>query len=146
LCVFASKTSSELSELIKAKSSAPKSASNPEGASWLNSVENMRKLWSKMCRLSANLFQEKYTQQIKDLFSSGLLWQCWYQKNKNFKIYFLKNLISFRRVYWKFMWVCRVFATSKASRNHYRNRLGRPGVLSFVAKIHQVSFVYICFF
>ncbi len=42
-----------------------------ESTTSIYTIENMRKLWSKMCRLSANIFHEKYTQQIKDLFSNG---------------------------------------------------------------------------
>ena len=84
LYIFASKTSNELMELIKSKNINSKMAistssiktntnitNNEPLTSSIYTIENMRKLWSKMCRLSANLFHEKYTQQIKDLYSNG---------------------------------------------------------------------------
>jgi hypothetical protein len=49
----------------------PNSLNNADSSTLFYTIENMRKLWSKMCRLSANIFHEKYTQQIKDLYSNG---------------------------------------------------------------------------
>ena len=77
LNLFSVRTKSELVDyLVKVKNvtktaCATNGQINRSDSPVLNSMENLRKLWSKICRLSANLFHEKHTQQIKELYSSG---------------------------------------------------------------------------
>ena len=38
-----------------------------------NKMNNLTKLWSKLCRLGANLCHEKVSHKIKEVFTLGIL-------------------------------------------------------------------------
>ena len=59
-----------------------------------NCVHMMEKFWSKMCRLSANLTQEKTSQQVKQLFSKGKLNQLFLLLIKCFKLFIRDQCID----------------------------------------------------
>lgn len=79
--MLVTEASSELEERINRKRQQQQQQTSSTSSSNLSVAENnnnnksflddLRKLWTKVCRLSANLFQDKHLHKVKHLIPNG---------------------------------------------------------------------------